>query len=45
MRKNFLKEEVVTHWYGLPREVEDSPCLEGDVDVAEGDVMALGRSG
>lgn len=28
MRKNFLTEEVVTPVCGLPREMEESPCLE-----------------
>ena len=42
MRKNFFTERVVRHWTRLPREMMESPSLEGfkkSVDVALQDVV------
>jgi len=42
MRKNFFTERVVRHWTRLPREMMESPSLEGfkkSVDVALQDMV------
>ena len=45
IRKNFFTERVVRHWTRLPREVVESPSLEGlkkRVDVALQDTVVMG---
>ena len=45
IRKHFFTEQVVRRWNGLPREMVESPSLEGlksQVDIALGDVVQLG---
>jgi len=42
IRKNFFNQSVVRHWTRLPREVVESPSLEGSktcVDVALEDMV------
>ena len=47
IRKRFFSERAVRHWHRLPREVRESPSLEGLKDcgdVALGDVV-IGHGG
>jgi len=42
IRKNFFMERVVRHWNRVPRDVVESPCLEGfkkRVDMALQDMV------